>query len=146
MSASRDGTPLGEMLLNEVAQRSLQLRGVPEIAASLRGPNIIDDHVAHQQFSAWPADQMVSELQRHDLRKMLVLGDRLDFLLAECAKPQAVLIGQQRGPPSVTPYRADPGTENVAPSSLMRVKAQSYRGPQARFAGASYAHSPAKRQ
>jgi hypothetical protein len=73
------------MPIDEVAQSLLQLRGVEQIATSLGSPDVIDEHVAHQQFAVGPAHQVIAELQGHDLRQMLVLGDRADLLLGELA-------------------------------------------------------------
>ena len=62
------------MPFDEVAQHLLQLRGVHAVAAPLGGPDVVDHHMAHQQFAIGPADQPVAELERDDLRQMLVLA------------------------------------------------------------------------
>jgi hypothetical protein len=87
-----------EMILYEMSQRLLQLRGVHQIAALLSGPDIVDHHVAHQQFAAWPADQAVSKLQSNDLRKMLMLGNSPNLLLAKLAEAETILERQHGGP------------------------------------------------
>jgi hypothetical protein len=85
-----------EMSLNEMPQRFLQTCRVHQIAALLRGPDVVDHHVAHQQLAARPADQGVAQLEGDDLRQMLVLGDRANLVLAELAQPEAVLERQHR--------------------------------------------------
>ena len=87
MSAIRGSTRLGEVLLDEVPQRFLQLRGVRQVTATLSGPDVLDEHVAHQQFAIGPAHQVIAKLQGDDLRKTLMLGDGADLLLGELAQP-----------------------------------------------------------
>ena len=42
------------MLLDELAERALQQRGVDPVAAPLGGPDVVDEHVAHQQLAVGP--------------------------------------------------------------------------------------------
>jgi hypothetical protein len=70
--------------------------GVDQVAASLGGPDVIDEHVAHQQLAVGPADQVVTKLQGDDLRQVLVLGNRPDLLFAELAQAKTVLERQHR--------------------------------------------------
>jgi hypothetical protein len=90
------GMSVRKMVLKEMSQRSLQVRGMHQIAAALRGSDVIDYHVAHEQFAAGPADQGVAQLEGDDLRQMLMLGDRANLVLAELAQPEAVLERQHR--------------------------------------------------
>jgi hypothetical protein len=62
MSAIRGGTPLREMLLDEVPHRFLQLGGVRQVAAPLGGPDVVDEHVAHQELAVGSAHQAVAQL------------------------------------------------------------------------------------
>jgi hypothetical protein len=74
-----------EMLVDEVPQRLLQMSGARHIAALLRSPDVIDQHMAHQQVAVRPAQQVAAQLQRDDVRHMFVLGDCADLLLAQLA-------------------------------------------------------------
>jgi hypothetical protein len=58
------------MLFNEVAQGLLRGGRMHQIAALLRGPAVVNDHVSHQHLAV----QMGGELDRGQLRQMLGLG------------------------------------------------------------------------
>ena len=90
--------------------RTLQSGGAHQIATSLRGSNVVDDHVTDQQVAVGAADQTVAELQSDDLRKMLVLRDRPNLRLAQLAEPKAVVERQHRRLPPRTCVPSQAGT------------------------------------
>jgi hypothetical protein len=57
--------------------------------------------MTYQQLAVGPAQQEVAQLQRDDLRQMLVLGDRADLFFRELTQPKSVLERQHGRPPKI---------------------------------------------
>jgi len=72
--------------LEEVVQDVQQAQRMPSVAALLRLPDVIDNHVAHSFGAALLLQKAPGESRRQNLVKVFVFGDGADFFSGQAHK------------------------------------------------------------